>query len=104
MALLDFVKQENAKRLAANRAGEQAFGLMETARETRDGVGADELVHVEARQPRLVAEKRFRNRLRHLRFAYACRAKEQKRAQRTPLVIEPRLGKHDRIGEQFDGV
>ena len=89
--LFDFIEQEDAERLAPHGAGEQAFRLIQGARQAAGGGAINVFVHVEAQQPFRAAKEIPGQGLGRFGLADPCRPKQQQRSQRAPGIIEPGL-------------
>ena len=106
MRLLEFVEQDDAVRVRADRVDEQAT-LLEAdvsrrrADEPRDRMLLHVLAHVEADE--LVAEL-IRQLLGELRLADACRPREQEAARRPVRLAESRPRSFDRLRDDMDGL
>ena len=96
--LLDLVEQHDAERLRADARGQQALGVPAIADQPRDRVGARQLAHVDAHEPRLIAVEVLGDRGRELGLAGAGRAGEQHHADRAARIGEPGADLQDHVG------
>jgi hypothetical protein len=102
IGLLDLVEQHHAEGLRTHAAGQHALRLIAIADQPRCCTGHVVLAHVEANEPRLVAEQILGQRLRHLGLAGSGRAGEQEHAVGPTRIAEPGLDPDDQIADHRD--